>query len=325
MTKAIRFHATGGPEVLRLEDIEVGPPSPDQVRIRNHAVAVNYRDILVRRGGHHAALPSGLGLESAGVIEAVGAAVGDLAVGQRVACVAGPDCAYAERRLAPAARVVPLPDAIDARTAAAMMIRGMTARYLLHETYRVAPGDTLLVHAAAGGVGLIMCQWAKHLGATVIGTVGTPDKAAIARAHGCDHAIVLGGETDFAAQVRELTGGRGVPVVYDSIGQTTFEGSLACLARRGVLASFGEASGDPAPIAPRRLGTLGSIYVTHPSLGDYTETRAALLATANHLFDMVASGRIAIEISAAYPLAAAAQAHADMEARRTTGSIVLTV
>jgi NADPH:quinone reductase len=222
---------------------------------------------------------------------------------------------------------VPLPDAIDDRTAAAMMIRGMTARYLLHETYRVRPGDTILVHAAAGGVGLIMCQWAKHLGATVIGTVGSAAKAAIARAHGCDHAIVLDadGKTDFAAVVRARTEGRGVPVVYDSIGKATFAGSLACLARRGVLASFGEASGDPDPIAPRALGTLGSVYVTHPSLPDYTATRAELLATADHLFDMVASGRIRIEISAEYPLAAAAQAHADLEARRTTGSIVLRV
>ena len=327
MPKAIRFHATGGPEVLRLEDIAVGDPGLHEVRIRNTAVAVNFRDVLVRRGAHRVALPSGIGIESAGVIEAVGAEVADLAVGQRVACVAGPDCAYAERRLAPAWRTVPLPDAIDARTAAAMMIRGMTARYLLHETYAVKPGDTILVHAAAGGVGLIMCQWAKHLGATVIGTVGSREKAAVARAHGCDHAIVLDaeGKTDFAAEVRALTGGRGVPAVYDSIGRATFTGSLACLARRGVLASFGEASGDPEPIAPRALGALGSVYLTHPSLGDYTATRAELLATANHLFDMVASGKVRIEISAEYPLHDAARAHADLEARRTTGSIVLSV
>jgi NADPH2:quinone reductase len=327
MTRAFRFYATGGPEMLRLEDIEVGEPGPNEVRIRNTAVAVNFRDVLVRRGGHRAPLPSGMGIESAGVIEAVGTDVVDLAVGDRVACVAGPDCAYAERRLAPAARVVRLPDAIDERTAAAMMIRGMTARYLLHETYAVQPGDTILVHAAAGGVGLIMCQWAKHLGATVIGTVGAPEKAAVAGASGCDHAIVLAadGTTDFAAQVRALTGGRGVPVVYDSIGRATFSGSLACLARRGVLASFGEASGDPDPIAPRTLGLLGSVYVTHPSLGDYTATRADLLATARHLFDMVAGGKIRIAVSAEYPLAQAARAQADLEARRTTGSIVLVV
>jgi NADPH2:quinone reductase len=201
----------------------------------------------------------------------------------------------------------------------------MTARYLLHETFRVKAGDTILIHAAAGGVGLILCQWAKHLGTTVIGTVGSPDKAAIARAHGCDHPIVIGGDApeDFVARVRALTGGAGVPVVYDSIGKATFEGSLACLARRGLLASFGEASGDPDPLAPRRLGALGSVYLTHPSLGDYTATRADLLASANHLFDMVASRKIRIEISAEYALADAARAHADMEQRRTTGSIVL--
>jgi NADPH2:quinone reductase len=325
MTKAFRFHATGGPEVLRLEDIEVGAPGPHEVRMRNQAVAVNFRDILLRRGVHRpAALPSGIGLESAGTIEAIGAQVTDLAVGQRVACVAGPDGAYAESRIVPAARVVPLPDTIAARTAAAMMIRGMTARYLVHETYRVKAGDTILIHAAAGGVGLIMCQWAKHIGATVIGTVGSASKAEIARAHGCDHPIVHGQE-DVVARVRALTGGAGVPVVYDSIGRDTFEGSLKCLARRGVLASFGEASGDPDPIPPRRLGALGSIYVTHPSLGDYTATRAELLATANHLFDMVASRKITVEISAEYALADAPRAHADMEARRTTGSIVLVV
>jgi NADPH2:quinone reductase len=325
MPKAFRFHATGGPEVLRLEEVDLGAPGPGQVRLRNEAVAVNYRDILLRRGVHSvAALPSGIGLESAGVIEAIGEGVSDLGVGDRVACVAGPDGAYATHRIVPAARVVRLPAAIAARTAAAMMIRGMTARYLLHETYRVKQGDTILVHAAAGGVGLIMCQWAKHLGATVIGTVGSADKAAVARQHGCNYPIVQG-EEDFVARVRALTDRKGVPVVYDSIGRATFEGSLQCLARRGILASFGEASGDPDPIAPRRLGALGSVYITHPSLGDYTATRAELLATANHLFDMVAGGKITIEISAQYPLHEAARAHADMEARRTTGSIVLIV
>src|SRR6185312_15132296 len=255
MTKAFRIHATGGPEVLRLEDIEVGAPGPREVRIRNTAVAVNFRDVLVRRGVHRVALPCGIGLESAGVIEAVGAEVTDLRVGERVACMAGPDSAYAERRLAPAWRTVPLPDAIDDRTAAAMMIRGMTARFLLHETYRVRPGDTILVHAAAGGVGLIMCQWAKHLGATVIGTVSSDEKAAIAHAHGCDHPIVYTRE-DFAERVREITGGEGVPVVYDSVGRDTFEGSLRCLRRLGTMASFGESSGEPEPIAPHRLGYL---------------------------------------------------------------------
>jgi len=324
MPQAFRFHVTGGPEVLRLEEVALGAPGPGQVLMRNEAVAVNYRDILLRRGAHQvAALPSGIGLESAGTVAAIGDGVSDLAVGDRVACVAGPDGAYATHRIVPAARAVRLPAAIATRTAAAMMIRGMTARYLLHETYRVKPGDTILVHAAAGGVGLIMCQWAKHLGATVIGTAGSAAKAEIARRHGCDHPIVHG--EDFAARVRELTDGRGVPVVYDSIGRATFEDSLKCLARRGVLASFGEASGDPAPVAPRRLGALGSVYITHPSLPDYTATRAELLATAEHLFDVVASGKLRIEISAEYPLHEAARAHADMELRRTTGSIVLVV
>jgi NADPH2:quinone reductase len=238
--------------------------------------------------------------------------------------VSGPDGSYAEARNAPAARVIPLPKAIDDRTAASMMVRGMTARYLLKETYKVKPGDPILIHAAAGGVGLIMCQWAKHLGATVIGTVSSDAKADIARAHGCDHPIVYTRE-DFAERVRALTNGEGVPVVYDSVGRDTFEGSLKCLRRRGIMASFGEASGEPDPVPPHRLGFLGSIFLTHPSLGNYTATRAELLETANDLLDMVANGRIRIEISHSYPLRDAPRAHADMEARKTTGSIVLTV
>jgi NADPH:quinone reductase len=235
-----------------------------------------------------------------------------------------PEGACAELRVVSAARLIPLPDKIDTRTAASMMIRGMTARSLLLETYKVKPGDTILIHAAAGGVGLIMCQWAKHLGATVIGTVSSDEKAAVPRAHGCDHAIVYTRE-DFAERVRELTAGEGVPVVYDSVGKATFEGSLKCLRRHGVMASFGEASGDPDPMPPRRLGALGSIYLTHPSVSNYTVTRAELLATANDLFAMVASGKIRIEISKAYALKDAPRAHADIEARRTTGSIVLVV
>ncbi len=323
MSKAFRIHQTGGPEVMRWEDVEVGEPGAGQVRLRHTAVAVNYRDILIRSGAHAApSLPCGIGIESAGVIDAIGPGVSGFTIGQRVACVAGPDGAYAEMRLVPAARVVPLPPAIDERTAAAMMIRGMTARYLLRETYDVQPGDTILIHAAAGGVGLIMCQWAKHLGATVIGTVSSHAKAEIARAHGCDHVIIYT-EEDFAERVRALTGGAGVPVVYDSIGKTTFERSAMCLQKRGVLVSFGEASGDPDPVPPRRLGQLGSIYLTHPSLGDYTATREALLATAGDLFEMVGSGKVKIEINHSYALKDAAQAHQDMEARKTTGSVVL--
>ena len=323
--KAFRFYEHGGPEVLRFEDVAIGEPQPGELRIRNIAVAVNFRDVLVRRGTHAVkAFPSGIGIESAGVVEEVGPGVNDFAVGQRVACVAGPDTAYAEARIIPAARAIVLPPAIDERTAAAMMIRGMTARYLLKETYRVQPGDTILIHAAAGGVGQIVCQWAEHLGATVIGTVGSDEKAAVARQHGCDHALVLG-KDDIVERVRALTGGEGVPVVYDSIGKATFEDSLRCLRRRGILASFGEASGDPDPVPPRRLGQLGSLYVTHPSLGDYTATREALLETANDLFNMVMSGKLRIDIGTTYPFAEAPRAHADLESRRTTGSIVLTV
>jgi NADPH2:quinone reductase len=323
VSKAFRFHEHGGPEVLRLEDVEVGAPGPAEVRIRNIAVAVNYRDVLMRRGVHAVkSLPSAIGLESAGVIDAVGREVRGLSVGDRVAYAGMPEGSYAELRIVPAARVIPLPADIDERTAAAMIIRGMTARCLLNETYKVQPGDTILIHAAAGGVGLIMCQWAKHLGATVIGTVSTEAKADIARAHGCDHPIVYTRE-DFAARVRDITGGEGVPVVYDSVGKATFEASLKCLRRRGVMASFGEASGDPDPMPPRRLGALGSIYLTHPSVSNYTVTRAELLAAAHDLFAMVGSGRIKIAISQTYPLRDAPRAHAEIESRKTTGSIVL--
>jgi NADPH2:quinone reductase len=325
MSKAFRFDRHGGPEVLRFEDVEVGAPGPGEVRIRNTAVAVNYRDVLMRRGIHAVkSLPSGIGLESAGVIDAVGSAVDGVSVGDRVACAGMPEGSYAELRIVPAVRLIPLPAGIDERIAASMMIRGMTARSLLKDTYKVQPGDTIVIHAAAGGVGLIMCQWAKHLGATVIGTVSSDEKAAVARAHGCDHAIVYTRE-DFAERVREITNGEGVPVVYDSVGKATFEGSLRCLRRRGVMASFGEASGDPDPMPPRRLGSLGSIYLTHPSVSNYTVTRAELLAAAGDLFAMVGSGKIKIEVSRTYPLRDAPRAHADLEARKTTGSIVLVV
>ncbi|HET9814399.1 MAG TPA: quinone oxidoreductase, partial [Xanthobacteraceae bacterium] len=257
MSKAFRFHELGGPEVLRLEDVEVGPPSPAEVRIRNLAVAVNYRDVLMRRGVHAVkSLPSGIGLESAGVIDAVGRDVRGLSVGDRVAYAGMPEGSYAELRIVPAARVIPLPADIDERTAASMMIRGMTARCLLTETYKVQPGDTILIHAAAGGVGLIMCQWAKHLGATVIGTVSTEAKADIASAHGCDHPIVYTRE-DFAARVRDITAGEGVPVVYDSVGKATFEGSLDCAMPRGLVVSFGNASGKPPPLELQLLSLKG--------------------------------------------------------------------
>ena len=325
MSKAFRFHEFGGPEVLRWEDVEIGDPGPGQVRLRHTAIAVNFRDVYVRRGPHEIkSFPSGVGIESAGVIEALGPGVAGLSVGDRVACVAGPDNAYGEGRLVPAARVVPLPAAIDDRLAAAMMIRGMTARFLVRETWPVKPGDTILVHAAAGGVGLILCQWANYLGATVIGTVSSRAKADTALAHGCHHAIVYG-EEDFVPRVKELTQGRGVDVVYESVGKDTFEGSLHSVRRRGMVISFGEASGAPEPVPPKRLGPLGSIYLTHPGLPDYTATREELLATVDDLFTMVRDGHIRIGINHTYALKDAPLAHRDLEERRTTGSTILVV
>jgi len=323
MVKAIRFHETGGPEVLRCEDVELGDPGAGQVRMRHTAIAVNFRDIYVRKGTHPvAALPSGLGTEAAGIIEAVGPDVTGLKAGDRVACAAGPDGAYAEARLVPAQRVVKLPDGISEELAASMMVRGMTAQYLLRRTYPVQPGDTILVHAAAGGVGLILCQWARHLGATVIGTVGGPEKAAFAAAHGCHHPIDYGTE-DFVARVKEITSGDGVAAVYDSVGRDTFEGSLDCLRPRGTLASFGEASGDPDPINPRILGTKGSLFLTHPSLINYTASREELLETVGELFDVVLAGHVKITVGGSYALHDAARAHRDMESRKIMGSVVL--
>jgi NADPH2:quinone reductase len=324
MPKAFRFYVTGGPDVLKWEDVEVSSPGPGQVRIRHTAVAVNYRDILVRNGGHATKLPSGIGLEGAGVIETVGTDVRDLKVGDRVVCVSGPDGAYAEARLVPAARVIKLPDNISERQAAGMMIRGMTARYLVRETYRVEPGSKILVHAAAGGVGTILCQWAKLLGAFVIGGVGSDDKIAAALKNGCDHVINTG-NGDFSDEVKALTNGVGVDAAYDSVGRATFEESARSLRRRGFLVSFGEASGDPDPVPPRWLGQLGSIYLTHPSLPDYTATREELLTTANDLFEMVGSGKIRADVTAEYALRDAPRAHSDLEARKTTGAVVLVV
>jgi len=323
--KAFHFERHGGPDVLQWVDTPARDPVAGEVRIRNTAVAVNYRDILMRRGVHAVkSLPSAIGLESAGIIDAVGSGVERLRVGERVAYAAMPEGSYAEMRTVPAARVIVLPRSIDDRTAAAMMIRGMTARCLLLQTFKVKRGDSILVHAAAGGLGLIMCQWASHLGATVIGTVSSDAKAEIARAHGCDHPIVYTRES-FAERVLKITDGEGVAVVYDSVGKATFEDSLRCLRRRGVMASLGEASGDPDPIPPRRLGALGSIYLTHPSLSNYIATPAELHAAAQDLFEMVTSGKVKITISRTYALPDAPQAHADMEARSTAGSIVLLV
>ncbi len=323
MTKAFRFHGLGGPEVLELEDVDLGAPGPGEVLIRQSAIGVNFRDIYRRTGVHPVeGFPAAMGVEGAGVIEAVGEGVDGLAPGQRVVAQGAPDGAYAEARIVPARRVMALPDGIDEREAAAMMVKGLTARNLLKRCYPVKSGDTILVHAAAGGVGLIMCQWAKHLGATVIGTVGTDAKAEAARAHGCDHTIIYTRE-DFAQRVREITGGEGVHAVYDSVGKDTFEGSLECLRPLGLMAQFGEASGAPPLVSPRKLGTLGSVYLTHPSLPHYTATREDFEDSANDLFEVVGSGIVKIAIDRTYPLADARQAHIDLAARRITGSVVL--
>jgi NADPH2:quinone reductase len=321
MPKAFRLYAHGGPDVMKWEDVDVPDPGPGQIRVRHTAVAVNYRDVLIRNGIHEVKLPSGLGLEAAGVICDVGADATGFAVGDRIVCVAGPDGAYAEERLVPAARAIKLPGGISDRQAASMMIRGMTARYLVRETYRVTAGSKILVHAAAGGVGTILCQWAKHLGATVIGAVGSREKVAAARRNGCDHVVIS--EADFSHEVKQLTNGDGVDAIYDSIGKATFEFSARSLRRRGLLISFGEVSGDPDPVPPRRLGQLGSIYLTHPSLPDYTATREELVTAAQELFDMISSGQIRADIVGEYALRDAPLAHADIESRKTTGAVVL--
>jgi NADPH2:quinone reductase len=324
MTHAIRFHAYGGPEVLVWEEVALAPPGPGEARIRHTAVGLNFVDVYVRKGLYPAKLPSGLGSEAAGVVEAVGEGVTDLEPGDRVAYGNAPVGAYAEARLIPADRLVKLPDAIDDRTAAAMMLKGLTVQYLLRQTHAVKRGDTILCHAAAGGVGLILCQWAKHLGATVIGTVGSDEKAALARAHGCDHPIVYTRE-DFVARVLEITGGAKVPVVYDSIGKDTFMRSLDCLAPRGLMVSFGSASGPVESFNLGVLATKGSLYVTRPSLATYVAKHEALVAMAAELFDVVRSGAVKIEVRQTYPLREVARAHRDLEDRKTTGSTVLLV
>ncbi|MGP1253981.1 MAG: quinone oxidoreductase family protein [Kiloniellales bacterium] len=324
MTHAIRIEQTGGPEVLRWMQTEVGAPGEGEVRLAQTAVGLNYIDVYHRSGLYPMDLPSGIGLEAAGRVEAVGPGVTDLKEGDRVAYASPPIGAYAEARLIPADRLVKLPEEIDDRLAAAMMLQGMTVQYLIRRTYKVKAGETVLFHAAAGGVGLIACQWLKDLGATVIGTVGSDAKAELARAHGCDHPIVYTRE-NFVERVKEITGGEGVPVVYDSVGKDTWEGSLDSLASFGMMVSFGNASG---PVPPVNLGVLsakGSLFVTRPTLMNYTAKRSDLVASANELFEVVRSGTVKIEVNQSYPLAEAAQAHRDLEARKTTGSTVLTV
>lgn len=323
MTHAIRIHQTGGPEALQWDEVEVAAPGPGQVRLKQTAVGLNFIDVYHRTGLYPLALPFVPGVEAAGTVDAVGDGVADLKPGDRVAyaMVVG---AYAETRLIAADRVVKLPDAIDDRTAAAMMLQGMTARYLIRDIYKVGPGDTILIHAAAGGVGLIVCQWAAALGATVIGTVSSDEKAALAKANGCDHPIVYTRE-DFQASLLEITGGQKVPVVYDSVGKDTFMKSLDCLRPRGLMVLFGASSG---PVPPLDLGVLaqkGSLLVTRPTLATFVATKHLLEESSADLFDAVGSGKVKISVNQTYPLRSAAQAHRDLEARKTTGSTVLTV
>jgi NADPH2:quinone reductase len=321
MIMAIRIHKTGGPEVLRWEEANVGRPGPGEARLHHTAVGLNFIDTYHRAGLYPLALPAVLGSEGAGVVEEVGPGVTEVKPGDRVA-YAGPIGAYSQARLIRADRLVALPAEIGDRVAAAMMLKGMTAQYLLRRTCPVEAGDTVLIHAAAGGVGLIACQWARHRGATVIGTVSTEAKATLAREHGCDHPIVTSRES-FVARVREITGGRGVRVVYDSVGKDTFDGSLDCLQPLGMMVSYGNSSGPVPAFSPLVLSAKGSLFLTRPTLMTYTARREDLLATAAELFEVVRSGAVRVEIRQTYPLAEAAQAHRDLEARRTTGSTVL--
>jgi NADPH:quinone reductase len=325
MPKAIRIHQHGGPEVLKWEDVEPGKPGPGEALVRHEAVGLNYIDIYHRTGLYSLpSLPATPGLEAAGVVTEIGEGVAEVAVGDRVAYAGVPPGAYAEIRRIPAHRLVKLPAEISTLQAAAMMLQGMTARYLIKGCWRVEAGTTLLIHAAAGGVGLIVCQWARHLGATVIGTVGNNEKAELAKAHGCQHPIVYNKE-DFAARVKEITGGKGVDVVYDSVGQDTFMKSLDCLRPMGMLVSFGQSSGPIAPFDLSVLAQKGSLFLTRPSLMTYTAKREALLIHAQDLFEVVRSGAVKIEVRRTYPLSEASRAHRDLESRKTTGSSVFTV
>jgi len=322
MTKAIRFHQPGGPEVLTWDDIDVGDPGPGQIRMRHTVVGLNYIDTYHRSGLYPLPLPSGLGMEAAGTVEAVGDNVFSVSEGDRVAYAAGPPGSYADARLIEADKVVKVPVGIDDQTAAAMMLKGLTAQYPIRQIYKVKAGDTILIHAAAGGVGLIVCQWAKSLGATVIGTVGSDAKAELARANGCDHTIIYTRE-DFVARVNEITGGAKLPVVYDSIGTDTFAGSLDCLRPRGTMVSFGQASG---PISPVDLGVFaqkGSLFFTRPTLFNYVDTPENLRTMSEDLFSAVASEAVKITIDQRFAMSDARAAHEALEGRKTTGSTIL--
>jgi NADPH2:quinone reductase len=319
---AIRIHETGGTDVLRWEEVDVGSPGPGEARLRQSAIGLNFIDTYHRTGLYPMSFPAILGVEAAGVVEAVGEKVTTVKVGDRVAYTEMPPGAYTQARVMPADRLVKLPDSMDDLTAGAAMLKGLTAQFLLRRTYPVQPGDTILVHAAAGGVGLIMCQWAKHLGATVIGTVSSEGKAALAQAHGCDHPILYTQE-NFRDRVMEHTDGKGLPVVYDSVGKDTFMASLDCLRPLGMMVTYGNSSGPPPEISPLLLAQKGSLFLTRPVLMAYNQERAALTAAADDLFEVMSSGAVKVEVRQTYALKDAAQAHEDLAARRTTGSSVL--
>jgi NADPH2:quinone reductase len=324
MTHAIRFQKAGGPEVLQWEEVQVGKPGPGEVRVRNTAVGLNYVDTYVRSGLYAAPTPSGLGAEGAGVVEEVGPGVSDVKPGDRVAYGNGPLGAYSEARVMPADRLVALPDGISDQQAAAIMLKGLTTQYLIRQIHKVGKGETILFHAAAGGVGLIACQWAKALGATVIGTVGSDEKAKLAKAHGCDYPVIYTRE-DFVERVKELTKGEKVPVVYDSVGKDTFMKSLDCIRPHGLIVSFGQSSGPIGPVDLSIFAQKGSLFFTRPTLNTYAAKRADMLPMAQDLFEAVLSGKVKIEIGQTYPLKDAARAHRDLESRKTTGSTVLVV
>ena len=324
MTHAIRIHKTGGPEVLVWEEVPVGKPGPGEARVRHTAIGLNYIDTYFRSGLYPAPLPSGLGGEAAGVVEEVGPGVTEVKPGDRVAYGVAPVGAYSEERLVPADRLIVLPDGISDQQAAAMMLKGLTAQYLIRQIYKVKSGDSILFHAAAGGVGLIACQWAKSLGATVIGTVGSDEKARLASEHGCDHTIIYTRE-DFVARVNEITKGAKLPVVYDSVGKDTFMKSLDCLRPRALMVSFGQSSGSVGPIDLGIFAQKGSLFFTRPTLFTYAAQRSDLLAMAKDLFDAVLSGAVRIEVNQTYKLRDAAEAHRDLQSRKTTGSTVFTV
>ena len=321
MSRAIRFHQTGGPEVLKLEMVEVGDPGPGQARVRHTFVAVNFIDVYFRTGHYPLPLPNGLGSDAVGVVEAIGPGVTDIRVGDRVGYLLGPQGAYADVRVMPAEVLIPLPEGISDRSASTLIMKGMTAQYLFRQVYPLKGGETILYHAAAGGVGLIACQWAKALGVTMIGTVSTDVKAELARAHGCAHTIVTSRE-NIAERVREITGGKGVPVVYDSVGKDTLMASLDSLQPRGTLVSNGTSSG-PVVIDTMLLAVKGSVWVTRPAMIHYATPRAHMLAMAKELFDLVLAGKIRSEPNQSFALADAAEAHRALESRKTVGATVL--